>query len=139
MVASRHLDTITRASVVPQLQRLTEMVVYRHLFQPIPSIQSIQAILILSLWSPVGGQAQVEVHDGRLLIGSVVSMAMNQRLSQAVEYVARLREDIKNNKYISDSIMSDMDDAMDKARLVCRTVCLSCALFLITIHSGSLL
>jgi hypothetical protein len=65
-------------------------------------------------------------------------MAMNQRLSQAVEYVVSLREDVKNNKNISDSIMSDLDDAMDKARLVCRTVSLSCTLSLITIHSGFL-
>jgi hypothetical protein len=125
MVASRHLDPVTRAAVVPQLQKLTGEVLYRHLFNPIPSTQSIQAIIILSLWSPIGGASQASVRDGRLLIASGVSMAMNLRLSQAVEYVSGLRSDMKKGKGVSDPITSDLEDAMEKARLVCRIIYLS--------------
>jgi hypothetical protein len=136
MVASRHLDPVTRAAVVPQLQKLTGEVLYRHLFNPIPSTQSIQAIIILSLWSPIGA-TQASVRDGRLLIASGVSMAMNLRLSQAVEYVSGLRSDMKKDKGVSDPITSDLEDAMEKARLVCRIIYLSLTLSITTIYSGS--
>ena len=122
MVASRHLDTVTRASVVPRLQKLTEKVIFRHLFNPIPSTQSIQAILILSLWSPIGGSSRADVRDGRLLIACGVSMAMNLRLSQAAAYVAGLRDDMKKDHNISHTIASDLEDAMEKARLVRPTI-----------------
>jgi hypothetical protein len=125
LVASRHLDSVTRAAVVPRLQKLTGEVLYRHLFNPIPSPKSIQAIIILSLWSPIGGGAQASIRDGRLLIASGVSMAMNLRLSQAVEYVFGLRSDMKNNQGVSGTITSDLEDAMEKARLVRPTVYLS--------------
>ena len=135
MVASRHLDAIIRASVVPQLQKLTEEVLFRHLFDPIPSTQSIQAILILSLWSPIDGLARA---DGRLLIASGISMAMNLRLSQAVAYVAGLRDDMKKDKKNSEAIAPDLEDATEKARLVCRTTSLSLILPITTIYSGFL-
>jgi hypothetical protein len=140
LVASRHLDSVTRSSVVPQLQRLTEEVSIKHMFNPTPSTQSIQAMLILSLWASVGGSPKGEVpKDGRLLIGGAVSMAMNLRLSQAVAYLADLRNDIKEGHHISDSITSDLEDAKEKARLVGRTVLLLISSQPITIiHSGFL-
>lgn len=115
-VASRHLDPNTRAAVIPRLQKLTESVAFRHMFNPIPSTKSIQAILILSLWSPVGGH---DIQDGRLLIASAVSMAMNLRLSQAIEYASSLREEIKKEESPSSDVAHELDDALEKARLVC--------------------
>jgi hypothetical protein len=118
MVACRHLDSVTCASISPQLQKLTEEAVFRHVFNPVPSLQSIEAILILSLWSPIGGHAEGEGRDGRLLITSAVSMAMNLRLNHAVEYAVELGKSMKSETVISDSMASDLDDATDKARLV---------------------
>jgi hypothetical protein len=104
------------------LQKLTDEVIFRFLFNPVPSTQSILAVLILSLWSPIGGAAQAVGQDGRLLIASGVSMAMNLRLSQAVEYAAGLRDGTKRDECVLETIASDLEDATDKARLVCRTV-----------------
>ena len=58
------------------------------------------------------------MRDGRLLAASAVSMAMNMRLSQAVEYVATLREEMANEKKDADS---DLEDGIEKVRLVCPT------------------
>jgi hypothetical protein len=124
-VASRHLDPVTRLAVVPQLQRLMEDVILTQVFNPMPSIESIEALLILSLWSPIGGPAHAPVRDGRLLVASGVSMAMNLRLSQAVTYAVGLRDGITKNAIPSDPVTPDLDDAMEKARLVRRLVLLS--------------
>lgn len=118
MVASRHLDHATRSTVVPQLQILTEDVILKHVFNPMPSTESIEAVLTLSLWSPIGSSAYDAVRDGRLLIASAVSMATNLRLSQAVAYAAGLHEEIKKRKRLSNPMTSELADAMDKARLV---------------------
>lgn len=64
------------------------------------------------------------VRDGRLLIASGVSMATNLRLSQAVAYAASLCDEIKKRKMSSDPNTSDLDDAMEKARLVGESVSL---------------
>ena len=56
------------------------------------------------------------MRDGRLLVASAVSMAMNMRLSQAVEYVATLREEMARENKDSDS---DLEDGTEKVRLVC--------------------
>jgi hypothetical protein len=136
LVASRHLDSVTRAAVVPHLQKLTGEALHRHLFNPIPSPESIQAVIILSLWSPIGGGAQASVRDGRLLIASGVSMAMNLRLSQAVEYISSLRSDMREDQGVSSTFACDLEDAMDKARLVRPTVYSSSFQPITTIHSG---
>lgn len=114
-VASRHLDPATRAAVLPRLQKLTESVAFKHIFSPLPSTKSIQAILILSLWSPVGVQ---DIQDGRLLITSAVSMAMNLGLSQSIEYASGLRDEAKKEESPSSNNAHDLDDALEKARLV---------------------
>lgn len=123
-MASRHLDSVTRSAVVPQLQKLTEDAILKHVFNPVPSTESIEAVLTLSLWSSVGGPVYDAVRDGRLLIASGVSMATNLRLSQAVAYAASLRDEIKKRKMSSDPNTSDLDDAMEKARLVGESVSL---------------
>ncbi|KAJ7337372.1 hypothetical protein DFH08DRAFT_748674 [Mycena albidolilacea] len=81
-IASRHLDN---ALVKLQLQKLTEDSIAKMIFNPRPSesVEAIQALLILSLWTPLGGPPENEGRDGRLLIASAVSMAMNLRLNQA--------------------------------------------------------
>lgn len=87
-IASRHLDPITQASVSPRLYRLTESIFLEKLFHPIPSLESIGALIILSLWSPLYCPAQ----DSRLLVASAISMGMNFRLKEASAHAVRLQE-----------------------------------------------
>ncbi|PBL03008.1 hypothetical protein ARMGADRAFT_1072422 [Armillaria gallica] len=87
-IASRHLDSITQASVSPRLYRLTESIFLEKLFHPIPSLESIGALIILSLWSPLYCSAQ----DSRLLVASAISMGMNFRLKEASAHAVRLQE-----------------------------------------------
>jgi hypothetical protein len=132
-VASRHLDSVTCASIVQQLQKLTEEAIYRQVFNPTPSIQLIEAIQILALWSP---HEQGEVRDGRLLIASAISMAMNLRLNKAVEYAAELYELVNTER--TNSMASDLDGAIQKARLVCpRIYFLNSMLTISNLCSGS--
>lgn len=131
-VASRHLDSVTCASIVQQLQKLTEEAIYRQVFNPTPSIQSIEAIQILALWSPHG---HGEVRDGRLLIASAISMAMNLRLNKAVEYAAELYGLVNTR---TNSMASDQDGAIEKARLVCpRIYFINSMLTMSNLYSGS--
>ncbi|KIY51643.1 hypothetical protein FISHEDRAFT_26133, partial [Fistulina hepatica ATCC 64428] len=92
-VASRHLDTATRAVVCPRLQKLAEDTISKVIFNPHPgeSIESIQALIILSLWAPLSSEPSSQTRDARLLTGSLVSMALNLRLDQASGSAIALR------------------------------------------------
>ncbi|KAJ7355870.1 hypothetical protein DFH08DRAFT_738004 [Mycena albidolilacea] len=98
-IASRHLLPATRSSVAPRLQKLTEEVFLREIFNPQPSPESIRALLILSVWTPICGTG-VEARDGRLLIASAVSMAMNLHLQDESKRASGLRTE-------KDSLSSD--------------------------------
>ncbi|KAJ7628472.1 hypothetical protein FB45DRAFT_748384 [Roridomyces roridus] len=94
-VASRHLDSSSGGTLVKmQLQKLAEDSIAKMILNPRPSdsMETIQALLILSLWPPLGGAPEEEGRDGRLLIASAVSMAMNLRLNQASEKVFAMRK-----------------------------------------------
>ncbi|KAJ7481456.1 hypothetical protein FB451DRAFT_129101 [Mycena latifolia] len=78
-IASRHLAPGVRSVIAPRLHKLTEEVFFREVFNPQPSLESIKALLILSVWTPLCGTG-AEARDGRLLIASAVSMAMNLHL-----------------------------------------------------------
>ncbi|KAK7042474.1 hypothetical protein R3P38DRAFT_2890671 [Favolaschia claudopus] len=91
-IASRHLPPASRSAVAPRLQKLTEDVFLREIFNPQPSLESIQALLILSVWSPICGTG-AETRDGRLLIASAVSMAMNLHLQDESRHAAVIRQD----------------------------------------------
>lgn len=89
-IASRHLDPAFRSAVAPRLQKLTEEVFLREIFNPQPSADSIKALLILSVWAPICGTG-AEARDGRLLIASAVSMAMNLHLETASKRAIEIR------------------------------------------------
>ncbi|KAJ6463943.1 hypothetical protein C8R45DRAFT_1024662 [Mycena sanguinolenta] len=89
-VASRHLPPAARSSVAPRLHKLTEDVFVREIFNPQPSLDSIKALLILALWTPICGNG-AEPRDGRLLITSAVSVAMNLHLQDASKRALSLR------------------------------------------------
>ncbi|KAJ7052806.1 hypothetical protein C8F01DRAFT_566039 [Mycena amicta] len=91
-IASRHLPPSVRSTVAPRLQKLAEDVFVKELFNPQPSLESIRALLILSVWTPICGTG-AEARDGRLLIASAVSMAMNLHLQNESKRAIGLRAD----------------------------------------------
>ncbi|KAF8205533.1 hypothetical protein K438DRAFT_514383 [Mycena galopus ATCC 62051] len=92
-IASRHLLPSTRSTIAPRLHKLAEEVFLREIFNPQPSLESIRALLILSMWTPICGGTGAEARDGRLLIASAVSMAMNLHLQDESKRASSLRTD----------------------------------------------
>ncbi|KAF8208203.1 hypothetical protein K438DRAFT_1813599 [Mycena galopus ATCC 62051] len=113
-IASRHLDN---ALIQVQLQKLTEDSIAKMIFNPRPSesVEAIQALLILSLWAPLGGPPENEGRDGRLLIASAVSMAMNLRLNQASLKANALKK--KNSGHLSVEDTEALEELYENARL----------------------
>ncbi|KAJ3785183.1 hypothetical protein GGU10DRAFT_398949 [Lentinula aff. detonsa] len=77
------------------------------------TLESIQCLLILSLWVPVCGIDE-DSRDGRLLIASAVTMAMNMRLNEACELSVALRESQAKGEEV---LSQDLLGATDRARL----------------------
>ncbi|SJK99698.1 uncharacterized protein ARMOST_03009 [Armillaria ostoyae] len=118
-IASRHLNPSTRSLVAPQLQKLTEDTIARVVFNPekFESEETIQGLIVLSLWMPVCGSATGGGGDGRMLIGMGVTMAMNLRLSEAIATVMSLRDRLPG-----DSDQAGLEKALNRARLIATTV-----------------
>ncbi|KAG1755346.1 hypothetical protein EDB19DRAFT_1924731 [Suillus lakei] len=112
-VASRHLGPSIRSVVSPQLYRLADESIFKQAYHPLPSTDAIHAMLVLSLWEPIGDPSTKESRDGRLIASTAVSMAMNLRLSEAMVYSKALRRQKKPNELPSAELM----EAIDKARL----------------------
>ncbi|KAJ7591491.1 hypothetical protein C8J56DRAFT_935703 [Mycena floridula] len=93
-VASRHIEPSLRSLVAPRLQKLTESTVVKMIFDPrsAESLDSIQSLLILSLWSPICGSTESGIRDGRLLIASAISMALNLRINESAGKLISVRE-----------------------------------------------
>ncbi|KAJ7178044.1 hypothetical protein C8R46DRAFT_668922 [Mycena filopes] len=116
--ASKHLeDASDGAQIKAELQRLAEDSIAKMIFNPRPSesVEAIQALLILSLWAPLGGPPEVEGRDGRLLIASAVSMAMNLRLNQASKQAIALRK--LDGGRLSPEDSDALHEMLEKARL----------------------
>ncbi|KAJ3865796.1 hypothetical protein EV359DRAFT_38015 [Lentinula novae-zelandiae] len=82
-VAARHLDGVTRASVSPRLQKLTENLFLNRQLGSEPNAESIEALLVLSLWSPLTNVGYSVKRDGRALASTAVSSAISLGLSEA--------------------------------------------------------
>ncbi|KAJ3929259.1 MAG: hypothetical protein NXY57DRAFT_433790 [Lentinula lateritia] len=115
VVASRHLGDGTRSAVAPRLQVLVTNCVAKMILQSRKSetLESIQCLLILSLWVPVCGVDEGS-RDGRVLIASAVTMALNMRLNEACELALALRESEARGDEASNQ---DLSSATDRARL----------------------
>ncbi|KZP06733.1 hypothetical protein FIBSPDRAFT_966192 [Athelia psychrophila] len=111
LVASRLADLSNREVVVWHLQELVEKSLGKLAFQPTSSIESLQAIMTLALWAPVGGRHPV-ARDGRLLISAAISIANNLRLDESIAYISRV-ESAEHNA----DCPHDLEDARHKARL----------------------
>ncbi|KAJ7704382.1 hypothetical protein B0H17DRAFT_9700 [Mycena rosella] len=111
-IASRHLGPGARSEIAPRLQKLTEDVFVREIFNPQPSIESITALLILSVWAPICGGA--EARDGRLLIASAVSMARNLHLQNESKRATGLRAE---KDRLSSHKQAELDESTQRWRL----------------------
>lgn len=102
--------------MAPRLQALTADSVAKMIFQSRRSetLESIQCLLILSLWAPVCGTEE-DFRDGRLLIASAVSMAHNTRLNEACQLVTKLRDKRAKGEDVAEH---EIADAVNKTRLV---------------------
>ncbi|KAJ7481454.1 hypothetical protein FB451DRAFT_129074 [Mycena latifolia] len=112
-IASRHLDPGARSAIAPRLQKLTEDVFVREIFNPQPPLDSIKALLMLSLWTPICGTG-AEARDGRLLIASAVSMAMNLHLQNESKRALGLRA---NKDRLSPEKQAELDESTQRWRL----------------------
>jgi hypothetical protein len=121
-IASRHLSPGTRSTVAPRLQKLTEEVFLREIFNPQPSLESIKALLILSVWTPICGTG-AEARDGRLLIASAVSMAMNLHLQNESKRATSLRA---QKDSLSPDKQAEINESTQRWRLVAHFFSLSC-------------
>lgn len=95
-IAARHI------APSPRLVKLTEDKVARMVFDPhsFESIESIQALIILSLWQG----------DGKVLIGMAASIALNIQLSEASRIATRLKAE--------GNLGPELEEAKELARLV---------------------
>ncbi|KAJ7185706.1 hypothetical protein C8R46DRAFT_385042 [Mycena filopes] len=122
-IAARYADPSydsAHPGYTAQLQTLTEDLVMRMIFNPrsAESIEAIQALLILSLWEPIGGPPDTEGRDGRVLLASAVSMAMNLRLNQASFKADALQQTaLMNGGYLADENVQALDEMLEHARL----------------------
>ncbi|KAF7970262.1 hypothetical protein HWV62_24526 [Athelia sp. TMB] len=91
LVASRLLEPASRASAVPRLRELAENMVGKISFSPVPSTDSILAMIVLALWKTVGA-GSAAAYDERLIIAAAVSMAVNLHLNDAVTYLLRIKD-----------------------------------------------
>ncbi|KAJ7827022.1 hypothetical protein B0H14DRAFT_2517202 [Mycena olivaceomarginata] len=119
-IASRYMDcTSIDPSVNARLQGLAEDLIIKMIFNPrvSESIEAIQTLLILSLWEPIGGPENDE-RDGRVLLASAVSMAMNLRLNQASARAEALRKTAQmNGGYMVEEDSVALNEMSEHARL----------------------
>ncbi|KAJ7201041.1 hypothetical protein GGX14DRAFT_658803, partial [Mycena pura] len=128
-IASRHLSLAARSIVAPRLQKLTEDIFLREIFNPQPALDSIKALLILSVWTPICGTG-AEARDGRLLIASAVSMAMNLHLQDESKRAINLRADKDG---LSPEKGTEAEESTQKWRL---WMCLSIAESMLCVGTG---
>jgi hypothetical protein len=118
-VACRHLPPSAFAAAQPRLQRLAEHALLLRTFDPTAhaSLDSIQALLILAMWSPAVGPLAAEVADGTLIAAGAVRMAMALRIDQASERAVTLRAKAQKAGFLSEEEREEYLVKMQKARL----------------------
>ncbi|KAL4256547.1 Protease transcriptional activator prtT [Pleurotus pulmonarius] len=81
-VAARHLDSKTRSDVAPRLQALVESTLLQPGYPHTKTVEFIEALLILALWTPVCGHGYAIERDSRLLASSAMQIAISLGLDQ---------------------------------------------------------
>ncbi|ETW84020.1 hypothetical protein HETIRDRAFT_102650 [Heterobasidion irregulare TC 32-1] len=116
-IACRHMEPLTRSIVSPSLNKLSEAAMMRHVFDPSPSLSTILAFMILSLWSPLQGSSPIpaKVHDNRLIAAAAVNMCNSLRLDQAAVEVFNIASRKRSGEDISTTDMATVDALREKA------------------------
>lgn len=106
--------------VSPSLNKLSEVAMMRHVFDPSPSLSTILAFMILSLWSPLQGSSPIpaKVHDNRLIAAAAVNMCNSLRLDQAAVEVFNIASRKRSGEDISTTDMATVDALREKALIV---------------------
>src|SRR6201996_6029460 len=73
-IALREIDLQERDSLLDSLTSVIEKHIYRPLCQYFPSPATVEALLILALWSPIR-QTSEKAHNGRFLLGTAITLA----------------------------------------------------------------
>src|ERR1700761_7521328 len=81
-LALRHLKIPEEAAITTKLNRIVNEHTCSALRDADPSQATVEALLILGLWSPISAQEQAEPHSGQLLIRAAVSYASSFRKSE---------------------------------------------------------
>ena len=117
-IAARHLDPPLRAVITPQLQKLTEERIVKMMLnlKESQSLEAIQSLLIVSLWTPICGY-ESKLKDVQSLLSTAVGMAMNMRLHEASERAIVMRESFQKEDG-SFASKQEIVDGMNRARLV---------------------
>ncbi|KAF8186901.1 hypothetical protein K438DRAFT_1835240 [Mycena galopus ATCC 62051] len=117
-IASRYLDvncSVTNPNLSARLYSLTDDLVAKIVFDPRAkeSIEAIQALLIVALWEPLGPAER----DGRVLLASAISMAMNLRLNQASAMAEALKAARRNEGCYMPEEDAGLNQMLEHARL----------------------
>ena len=73
-IALREFDLPERDSLLDSLTTVIEKHTCQALRESFPSPATVEALLILALWSPIR-QASEEAHNGRFLLGTAITLA----------------------------------------------------------------
>lgn len=88
------------------------------MFNPVPSVEYIEALTILSMWTPLYSSTTEDTVDPRSLAATAVSMAINMRLPEASSLETNLLEDkVRENGLLRSKVLL-LSESMDRARLV---------------------
>ncbi|EPQ56235.1 hypothetical protein GLOTRDRAFT_138026 [Gloeophyllum trabeum ATCC 11539] len=110
-VAARDLDPVQRSNVIPRLNALADSYSFKFAFTSAQSMETVTALLILSLWTPPPNTADSPGRDSRMIASSAVSAAIQLSLNQAVAHAVQLsssRNDVGD---------SEKELAVNKVRL----------------------
>ena len=119
-IASRHLEPSIYAIVFPTLRRLTEEAIVEHIFNPTPSLATIQSFALLALWSPFDSfsPSSSETRDSRLIIAAAINMCSTLRCDQAATDEQVLQERCKLGEELTSQEAALLTSAEQKKSLV---------------------
>jgi hypothetical protein len=113
-VAARHIDDDAES----RLRQAADIAILSQVFNPSPSITSIQALLVLAMWPSSCDVPSDDVKDNRLLMASAISMAKNSQIDQSSARVAALYEGNRLAGGVGGSVPLDLPEITDEGRLV---------------------
>lgn len=87
-ITSRHLDPLTQETLTPRMLALTEQRLQHKMATEPPSLELIQALVILTYWTPIGNEDGADSHAR---IRAAIKQSKLLGLDKAPEQVIQLR------------------------------------------------